>query len=678
MLEDMARSARVLTSEDLEVLLQQTTSVQEILGKAVPGFAPPVTEGSAGSLTLRGRDPLFLIDGVPLASNTNFGRFLDKFDPLTIGRVEVVYGPTALYGSGATGGVIQFFTRDPTDGPLAFNVFAQSRAFAAEENAFDNDGLTYKFAGSVAGGITDWLSVYSLVSYERTGGNYRAEGDLLTGRSSFVEDLTFFGKARAQLGDGQSLTATYSRTSLDFQDRSFELTEVDAGDGTVIAGEVDFPFSYADEPRNEFLFGSLSYLDETLAGGALSALAYYSESEFLNPGSDIRASLETNGGPFPGTWPGLFQSGRITEEFGVRTQYSRDLGERLNVAVGADYNDAQSDSLLPISSTQDFDATGFFDAAIDADQTPPFDLESYGVFWEGSLDVNDRLSLSGGVRWDQFEYDVGEYDVVFTFAPGIRPGGSARADGISLNLGATYTLTNHVTLFANYSEGFATPSLGFVFNNVPPGTSVADSNLIEPVVTESVEIGFRGTLGSLSYAFGAYASESEFSTTVSVDPATGLANRTRAPVEIYGFEASAEWRPTDAVSLEANLTYVDGEVDRTGQGDFVALSTQDNPPPKLSLVPTYRFNKRQSVFGQLLYVGSRDDAFDAGIDANPVDAYTLVDAGFRQTLGSGLLTLQATNLLNEDYVPAGEISFIPGRIRSGLGRAISLSYDHRF
>jgi len=678
MLEDMARSARVLTREDLEVLLQQTTSVQEILGKAVPGFAPPVTEGSAGSLTLRGRDPLFLIDGVPLASNTNFSRFLDKFDPLTIDRVEVVYGPTALYGSGATGGVIQFFTQNPSDEPMAFNVFAQTRAFAAEENAFDDDGLTYKLAGSVNGAVTDWLSIYGLLSYERTGGNYRAEGDLLTGRSSFVEDMTFFGKARAELGRGQSLTGTWSQTSLDFQDRSFELTEVDAGDGTVIAGEVDFPFVYADEPRNEFVYASLNYLNEALAGGALSLLGYYSESEFLNPGSDIRAALQTNGGPFPSTWPGLFQTGRNTEEFGFRAQYSRDWSDRLNVAVGADYNDAESDSLMPISSTEGFDETGFFDAAIEADQTPPFDLVSYGAFLEGSFDVTNRLTLSGGLRWDQFEYDVGEYDVVFTFAPGIRPGGSAEADGVSVNIGATYVLNDSITLFTNYSEGFATPSLGFVFNNVPPGTSVADSNLIEPVFTESIEVGFRGEIGTVSYAFGAYSSESEFSTTVSVDPATGLANRTRAPVEIIGFEASTLWRPTEAFSLEANLTYVDGEVDRTGDGDFVALSTQDNPPPKLSLVPTYTFNERQSVFGQVLYVGSRDDAFDVGIDANPVDAYTLVDAGFRQSIGSGLLSVQVTNLLNEDYVPAGEISFIPGRIRSGLGRTISLSYDYRF
>lgn len=82
--------------------------MQEILGRVVPGFATPNTDGSAGPLPPRGRDPLNLIDGVPIATNTNCSRFLDRFDPLGIGRIEVVYGPTSLYGAGATGGVIQF------------------------------------------------------------------------------------------------------------------------------------------------------------------------------------------------------------------------------------------------------------------------------------------------------------------------------------------------------------------------------------------------------------------------------------------------------------------------------------------------------------------------------------------------------------------------------------------
>ncbi|MEM1231984.1 MAG: STN domain-containing protein, partial [Pseudomonadota bacterium] len=58
-LKELTRSALILSSDDLEKFNEQTTSVQEILGKTIPGFAPPVTEGSAGSLTLRGRDPLF-------------------------------------------------------------------------------------------------------------------------------------------------------------------------------------------------------------------------------------------------------------------------------------------------------------------------------------------------------------------------------------------------------------------------------------------------------------------------------------------------------------------------------------------------------------------------------------------------------------------------------------------
>ncbi|MEM1412366.1 MAG: TonB-dependent receptor plug domain-containing protein [Pseudomonadota bacterium] len=63
-LESIPRSVLVFETPDFENLIDQTTSVQEILGKLVPGFSPPVTEGSAGSLTLRGRDPLYLIDGV--------------------------------------------------------------------------------------------------------------------------------------------------------------------------------------------------------------------------------------------------------------------------------------------------------------------------------------------------------------------------------------------------------------------------------------------------------------------------------------------------------------------------------------------------------------------------------------------------------------------------------------
>lgn len=681
---DIPRSVRVFDEDSLGVLVEQTTNVQEILGKAIPGFSPPVTEGSAGSLTLRGREPLYLIDGIPIATNTNFSRFLDKFDPLTIERIEVVYGPTALYGAGATGGVIQLFTQRPADGPLEFGVGTQIRSFVTSDDAFDSDGVSPKINASVSGRVNDWFSFVGFASYEEVNGVYRSEGDLLTGRSQFADDTTLFGKAVFDLTPTQTLTATINRTTLEPTDRFFELTGTDADDGTIVATEAPFAFSYANPPTNEFFFSSLSYSNSAFAGGSLSALLYTSESEFLNPGSDIRAALATNGGPFPGSWPGLWQSGRTTDETGLRAQYVRDVGDRLNVSVGMDYNEAESDSLLPISSEEDFDTTLFFDAATQSVQTPPYTLDALGAFVEFGYDLTDRFSVSGGLRWDDFEYEViGPYEVVFTFVPGTRPGGSGSSDGTSFNVGGAYEVTTAAQLFANYSEGFTIPSLGFIGNNVAPGVPVSDSELVEPIITESVELGVRGVVENVDYLFAAYYTESEFATTVGIDPVSGLATRDRAPVEIQGLEGSVNWRASERWELGASLAWVDGEVDPNDDGNFIALSTQEIPPLKVSVVPRYTFSERWTFFGQLLYVDDRDDGFEDGTDANPAEAYTLVDLGLTYRIdtgdfGHGTLSVQIANAFNEEYVPPGEATFIPGRIYSGPGRSLTISYQHRF
>ncbi|MEL7296447.1 MAG: TonB-dependent receptor [Pseudomonadota bacterium] len=683
-ISEIPRSVRVFDAQALDVFLEQTSNVQQILGKAIPGFAPPVTEGSAGSLSLRGRDPLYLIDGIPVASNTNFSRFLDKFDPLTLERVEVVYGPTALYGAGATGGVIQFFTKTPETEGLHFQAGAQVRSYIADEDAFDGDGTSPKIHASVSGRVNDWFSLVAYASFEDVRGTYRAQGDLLTGRSQFAEDTTFFGKGVFDIAQDQRITVSINDTSLEPSNRLFELASVPAGDGTQIAGASPTPFSYAEPPTNEFFFASANYQHDNLFGGQLSALYYTSESEFLNPGSDIRPLLMRFGGPFPDTWPGLWQTGRTTDETGLRVQYARDITDRINVAVGADYNDAESDSLLPISTEANFDQTLFFDAATQAQQTPPYTIEALGAFVEASYVVTDRLTVSGGLRWDDFDYTVvGPYNVVFTFVPGTRPGGSGSADDTSFNIGATYDITDSLTVFGNYSEGFTIPSLGFIGNNVAPGVPVSDSDLVAPVITESYEIGVRGTVYDVDYSFAFYDTSSDFSTAVGVDPATGLIIRDRAPVEIMGIEASAGWRATDRLTLDASVAWVEGEVDPNDDGNFIDISTQDVPPIKLSVQPRFELSETLTVFGQILWVDSRDDGFLDGTDANPADNYTLFDAGLNWAAydgdyGSGSLGVQVQNLLNEEYVPAGEATFIPGRIFSGPGRSITLSYLHDF
>ncbi|MEO0436927.1 MAG: TonB-dependent receptor [Pseudomonadota bacterium] len=685
-LDELTRSARVFTEEDLKKFNQQTTSVQEILGKTVPGFAPPVTEGSAGSLTLRGRDPLFLIDGVPIASNTNFSRFLDKFDPLTIGRTEVVYGPTSLYGAGATGGVIQLFTREPSEDGLEYSLGSQFRLYATGDEALDQDGFSPKVNASISGQVTDALSIFAYVSYEDVNGVFSARDELITGRSAFVNDTTFFLKARYDFSETQSVTGIVNGTELESADRQFELAGAGNPFGGQVATEADVVFSYAQPPTNEFLYAAFKYGHTDLFGGSLSALAYYSDSEFLNPGSDTRPVIAA--GIFPAEWPGLWQTGRINEEFGLRGDYFREFGDKLGVSVGFDYNSVDSTSLLPISTEEGFDETRFYDAAISAVQTPPFTLDAVGLFVEASYDLTDLLTLTGGVRWDRFDYEViGPYDVVFFLPPislpGTRPGGEGDADGFSYNLGIAYDLADEAALFANFSQGFAIPSLGFIGNNVDPGVAISSSDLVDPVITDSVEFGLRGAIAQASYEAAIYYTESEFETTVVIGARTGLTARTRAPVRIWGLELSGDVELTDRLSLNGSVTWVDGESDPFDTGDFIALSTQDVPPLKLSLNPNFQISDDWSVFGQLFFVDDRDDGFKAGTDPRASSDYLLVDIGTNLNLdfgeaGSGVLNFQITNLFNLNYIPAGEITFIPGRVRPGPGRSISMSYQHTF
>ncbi|MEM1052729.1 MAG: TonB-dependent receptor [Pseudomonadota bacterium] len=683
-LRDLPRAAIVIDDEVLSDFNARTTSVQELIGFNIPGLGAPVTEGSAASLTLRGRDPLFLLDGVPIAPNTNFSRFLDKFDPLTIGRTEVIYGPTSLYGAGASGGVIQFFTRDPQEDGLTIEAGTQIKAFAPGTNAFDSDGISIKGNLAVNGEVTDGVRVFVYGSYEDTNGILDAEGNLLSGRSNFVNDYTLFGKLDVDVGSSGTLTAIANYTELESSQRQFELGALDIN-GLQGTQEVPFPFSYASPPTNNFLYASLGYRDTDFFGGDLTALAYYSESEFLNPGSDIRA-LRQPTGPFPAQWPGLWQTGAVTEEYGARLEYTREFGDRITLTVGGDYNYADSVSLLPISSEGDFDNTGFFDAVRQDIQRPPFTLESIGLFAQGSFELTDSLRINGGIRWDNFSYEIiGPYDIVFFFfvPPGERPGGSASADDFSFNFGAILDLSDDISVFANYSEGFTLPAIGFLANNVLPGVAIADSGVVQPITAKSYDAGLRAQFGDLNVQLSGYFSEGNFNTSLGVDGATGLINRGQAPSEVYGFELVTTAQVTETFRIETALAYIEGRVDTADDGNFTAITTQDVPPFKLQIRPVWEFVAQTRLFGQLFFTGDRDVAFIDGNDPFPADAYTQIDLGVSTVIdwggaGTGDVSLQVTNLLNANQVLPGEATFLAGRRRNGPGRSVTLSYQHRF
>ena len=122
-LRQPTQSLTVVTSEDLSPL--RPNRAINIL-QQVPGIHLDEMSGRGGisSLYLRGADPnftLFMLDGIPLNDPTNSrGGSVDLSTiPIDhIERVEIIRGPSsALYGSEAMAGVINFITHPPESKP---------------------------------------------------------------------------------------------------------------------------------------------------------------------------------------------------------------------------------------------------------------------------------------------------------------------------------------------------------------------------------------------------------------------------------------------------------------------------------------------------------------------------------------------------------------------------------
>jgi len=119
---------RVIRRDELE--RRQASTMTQLLQGLVPGLTQTVTSGEVGAApqvrirgirSLRGSPPLFIVDGVLIASARTGGppgtgsilTFLDVINPRDVDRIEILHASeaTTLYGTDAAGGAILIFTR---------------------------------------------------------------------------------------------------------------------------------------------------------------------------------------------------------------------------------------------------------------------------------------------------------------------------------------------------------------------------------------------------------------------------------------------------------------------------------------------------------------------------------------------------------------------------------------
>ncbi|MEM0954866.1 MAG: TonB-dependent receptor, partial [Pseudomonadota bacterium] len=694
-INDIARSVLVLEPLVLSENLVKTSNVGDLLGAAVPGFGAPSAVDITRAQTLRGREPQYLIDGIPLTFNGGAGiggSPLVKFDPEAIGRIEVLYGPTSVYGAGATGGVIQFFTQEPaTDDPFSMRLRLQATTYTEADNPLEDEALSYKPTVSVSGKLDrfDYIAIYS---HDSQNGVFDSDGNLANPVFyGFSDEDYIFTKLGFDLTDSQRIEGFFNYSEREADGRAYRLELNDNGTANAIEDEDPLEIDLGgDEPFDEKRFWNVRYLHDDLAGGTFM-LQYYGRKEERASGFiDLRlASLLPT---WSAAWPNNYQSSFLDEGQGLRSQFSYNPSDSISLITGIDYEEQERRSDARVFAlADDFAQSGETEGVIRDDFFGfPFELETLGVFIQAEYEVNDRLRLSGGLRWEDvsFEIEGGTQvfeDVLIDGEQVARPGGSGGADDVAFNLGATFELMPELTLFANFAQGYEVPDLSQVASVVPPDATLESDDAVTPQIVDNYELGLRGGTAQWRYSLAAFYAESELGQNFIYDPVTRFGQYNRSPQENYGFEVVLGWAPIASLDLLATFSWNEGDFDPDGDGPEgdVPLTSLDVAPWKATLNARYDITTWLQLNAQILTVGDRTRAFDNGVDLGDIDGFTTVDIGGIFRWRDATVSLQVTNALNEDYITPTSQTYIGNplfleRVAPAPGRALSVALTYDF
>ena len=667
---DVPRSVTVITREELERQSSVAPNFYDALGTLVPGLGPPNQSDRSNAQTLRGRGALTLIDGVPVESNILGGNALRAIDPAIIERVEIVRGPTGLYGSGASGGVINIITRRPEEGLASRAEFGIS----ADLGELEEDSFAYDLGYGLSG--TDGsFDITVNVAAQFADQFYDAEGDVIPQDNTNVGESTVlsgFGRLGFDLTDEQRIQLSVNHIS-DRRDVT-NISDPTVGDipgrQKARALEVGLDFDDIERPGSTLTNVDLTYSHDSLLGSRLQAQAYYYSSDVRGVPGDLRGDAV-----FDSIASGEFAS----EAYGGRLQIETPIARTLELLWGADYRNERNERIFDVLDPVAFDEDRVARFVEQRTQVPPYFIDQLGLFAQLQWDLSPSFTLSGGIRQEFLGLSVDDYT---NLVGDEFEGGDADFDATVFNTGLVYRATDNLSFFASFAQGFSAPS--FFVLAFPPANFSVDEGFeeLEPQTVDNYEIGVRGQWGNVQASLAGFYSYSELGTFLQPRPGSDVAaSVVRAPQRNYGIEASLDWQPSEQWRLGGTVTWNEGESDPGDDGEFLALSTFSVQPWKLTAYVENQTTPTWSNRLQLLYSGNRDRAFDDGVDGLPIEDYITLDLISQLQLGQGTLTLAVENLLDNQYFPvfAQVLSgFNDANYRAARGRRVSLTYSISF
>ncbi len=291
---------------------------------------------------------------------------------------------------------------------------------------------------------------------------------------------------------------------------------------------------------------------------------------------------------------------------------------------------------------------------------PTIDVSTVAGFVEASYEATDRLTISGGLRYQfvntKVSNFVGAAQQVAILQGRARsaasiPGGEVNYDALLVNAGATYELGPDQQIYGNFSQGFELPDpakyygvgsyvlSGGVFNLV--NSVNVSSSALQAIKTNSVEFGYRLDDGKYNLEAAAFYSFSDKSiqlnrSTLAVD----VVNRDR---RVYGIEGTAGVKFDNGFNVGVLGQWVQTEV--KGKNGWVNDTVGTASVSKLGGYVGWT-NDALSLRFSGQHVFSLTDA-----DNFKIDGYTLFDLAGSYTFENSKTTLNfgVQNVFDTQY-----------------------------
>jgi iron complex outermembrane receptor protein len=565
--------------------------------------------------------------------------FTPDVDLFDMNRVEVLRGPQGtLFGSGSLSGTVRYISNQPklgvqeSVGELTVSSVSEGGIGASAKAAVNvpiGENAAMRVVGFYTkyGGFIDAVQPDLSVNEDVNGGDrkgarvaFRFEPNdklTITPRLLYQEvDMDGWNRQDAFNILGNPFTTTRPKVTLGDREQFTQFEEPYTDEFLLADLDLDYDFgsatltsvtSYTD--RDVLVIRDATALTASITGGSIG----------------LPASVYTIDAP-------LFDA---TDAKGF-TQEFRLAGERnrMNWLVGVFYSDSERDY------GQNLPVTGFEDAARAVGANIPtagtkialkdelyksdlhYEFNQLAFFGEVTWSVSDKLDLTGGLRYYDFEEDrVQVFDGIF--ADPIDSTGDTSADGIVPRAILSYKLNDNTKLNAQISKGFRLGGINDPLNlplctpqdlNIYGGHPTWDDETLwnyEAGVKSSV-MGGKGTFNASAY----YMDIEDLQATVTAGSCSSRIILNVPSARTTGVEAEFEVAPNNSFDFAVSGSFNDSKLTSSSldaNGNVVAGIKDGN---RLPTVPKFQMAAAASyhwatqtlagyVTGAFQHIGSR-------------------------------------------------------------------------